>query len=122
MATGPTITVTRGDDFEIPLRFWTSTAKTTPIDLTGCVVYFTVKPRADDVLDDVGAILKKTLTDVDHTDAAAGETKVVAVPADTKTARPKEYTYDIQLKDVANKVRTFAKGAFVLDSEITNRV
>lgn len=116
---GPTITIYRGDDFELPLQFWTDSAKTTPIDLTGCTIYFTVKKRADNDLTDAAAIFTKTVTS--HTNAAQGQTKVVGVPADMKAQSPKEYTYDIQLKDSGDKIKTLTKGTFVLEAEITNR-
>ena len=102
--------ITRGDD-----KSFGVTLPGTP-DLTGCTVYFTVKPEAlVDAVDptDDNAIIKAQESDHDHpsADPTNGKTVITLSAAVTgaEDVIPGEYVYDIQLKDTAGKIRTYKK-------------
>lgn len=114
----PTITIVRGTDFTIPIEF--QTPQGGALDITGCVIYFTVKKRWDnDSLDSTAAFKKDTTI---HTDPTAGKTAISGVPDDTRNASPDTYEYDIEMRDAASRIISFGKGAFIIQGEITRRV
>jgi hypothetical protein len=102
--------ITRGDD-----KSFGVTLPGAP-NLTGCTVFFTVKPEdlVDKVdTDDSNAVIKAQESVHDHpaADPANGKTVISLTAAVTggPKAVPGEYVYDIQLKDSGGKIRTYKR-------------
>lgn len=80
MSSSDTITLIRGDDYQIPVTI--TNADATPYDLTGATVRFTIKPTLQLTTDsDASAVITKTI--ISHTDPSAGETEIVLSNTDT---------------------------------------
>jgi hypothetical protein len=114
----PYIQITRGTNFLIPLNF--DQPDGTALDLTGCKVYFTVKPSPDDSTDDSAAIFQQTLMPT-GANAINGLATVVGVPNDTKTKRIGDYLYDVELLDSGGSRISFGIGKFTITADITRR-
>jgi hypothetical protein len=65
-----------------------------PVDLTGASIYFTVKR---DLKDTIPVIKKSTaqITEVEITDAYAGEANIFLNPLDTQNLEPGQYLFDV---------------------------
>lgn len=97
--------ITRGDDKSIAITFPTGT------DLTGCTVFFTVKPETEvNATDpsDANAVIKAQTSS--HTNPTAGQTVITLTHTDTGAAAPGDYVYDIQLKDSGGNITTYGNG------------
>lgn len=112
---GKTITnVIRGDTRTINLTFLEADGST-PIDLTGGTVYFTVN-ASDDPSDDTGASIQKTATS--FTNATEGEHTFTLTHSDTNID-PGSYWYDAQFKDSVGSYLSSYRGKFIVQSDIT---
>lgn len=110
------ITIIRGDNRNIDVSFFESDG-TTPINLTGATVYFTVNAN-NAPASDTGAAITKDVSI--HTDPEEGETRISLSPADTEIA-PGTYNYDVQLKDSLGTVTSQDQGKFIVKPDITRR-
>jgi len=109
------IKIFRGDDHTVSLIFEEGGARK---DITGWVIFFTVKEKQDDSDDD--ALISK---DVDtHTDAVNGETKIVLTDEDTDDLPIGTHYYDIQYKDDGGLIKTVLSGRFRVMGDITRRI
>lgn len=91
------ITVFRGRTYDFTYNHTDSTGAAVP--LTGCTVYFTVKPSEyDSDATDAAATIKKTILPNEHTDAAAGHTAWTLDDADTYKDVGK-YFFDVIVED-----------------------
>lgn len=112
---GPTISnIVRGDTRTVNLTFLESDG-TTPIDLTGGTVYFTVN-SSQDPSDDTGVAFQKIATS--FTDADAGEHTFTLTHSDTNIDAG-TYWYDAQFKDSVGNYLSSYRGKFVVQSDVT---
>jgi hypothetical protein len=101
-----------------------TTLITTPVDITGASIRFTVKTSSGDT--DANAIIKKGTTDtglggIVPVDAPNGLAQITVSPADTSTlSAPTWYAYDIQLRETSGRVTTVQSGRFLIKSDITS--
>ncbi len=97
---------------------------TTPQDLTGCDMWFTVKSTRSNVLTDADKVTQKTLTDgIVITSALNGEFTVTLDPADFATLdRATSYYYDVQIVDGAGNVWTTQSGMLTVSLDVTRVV
>jgi len=86
-------------------------------DLTGKTVFFTLKRRQDD--SDEAAVVKKTVTV--HTNASLGQTRIALSNTDTNQSVG-YYFYDVQVKDVQNRITSAVKGQIRIVQDITIRI
>jgi len=86
------------------------------IDITGWILFFTVKASKSDA--DVDAIIKKDITE--HTHADAGLSDIVLTSTDTKVCSG-NYFYDIQAKELDGTITTLIDGVFYFKEDVTIR-
>lgn len=106
--------VIRGDTRTVNLTFLESDGST-PIDLTGGTVYFTVNSSSDPS-DDTSVAFQKTATS--FTDATEGQHTFTLEHADTNI-EPSTYWYDAQFKDAVGNYLSSYRGKFIVQSDIT---
>lgn len=90
----------------------------TPVNLTGAVLWFTVK--AGDAADALALFQKSTGDGIAHANQGTdpGEAAITVDPIDTSAARPGSYLYDLQLVQ-GSAVTTLEKGVFTLLADVT---
>ncbi len=114
--TGKTIkNVIRGDTRTVSLTFLDSDGST-PLDLTGGTVYFTVQSTSDPADDTANLKFQKTATS--FTDAVNGQHSFTLTHTDTNID-PDTYWYDAQFKDGAGSYLSSYRGEFIVQSDIT---
>lgn len=86
------------------------------IDITGWIVFFTVKENIDDT--DDNAKIKKTITA--HSDAVNGETTIALSSVDTNLVG--NYLFDIQIKKSTGEIKTILEGNVVFQKDVTQRI
>lgn len=112
---GKTISnVIRGDTRTVNLTFLEADG-TTPINLTGGTVYFTVNASSDPASDTSKAIQK---TYSSFTDATHGKTTVTLSHSDTNID-PGTYWYDAEFVDGVGNYLSSYRGKFIVESDIT---
>lgn len=112
---GKTITdVIRGDTRTVNLTFLEAD-QSTPIDLTGGTVYFTVNTSSDPS-DDTSVAFQKTATS--FTSATTGQHTFTLTHADTNIT-PGNYWYDAQFRDSVGSYLSSYRGRFIVQSDIT---
>lgn len=90
--------------------------------LVGGDAYFTMKTTEfDSSVDDSTAIIKKDYLDLSGDDATNGIVVISIDPTDTNLLEPKEYYYDIKIKDPDGSLYKVDEGIIVLDGSPTNR-
>lgn len=111
------ISVTKNNDVTISVNF--EVDETTPLDLTDCIVYFTVR-RSQNILDsqDSGAIIKKQYSNI--TDPQLGEIAIVLTRQDLAQWTG-QYYYAIDLKTQDDEVITSFEGIFNITYKTANR-
>lgn len=111
---GKTISnVIRGDTRQISLTFLE--ADSTPIDLTGGTVYFTVNASSDPA-DDTSKAIQKTATS--FTSAITGQHTFTLTHTDTNIT-PGTYWYDAQFVDALGNYLSSYRGKFIIQSDTT---
>lgn len=110
------ISVYRGDTKTINLTFTNSSGSA--IDISGWIVFFTVKLRSDNSNDDTNAVIQKDISA--HDNAANGETSFTLTTTDTDL-QIGSYIYDIQIKDTDDDIYTITVGTFTVNQDITKR-
>lgn len=106
--------VIRGDTRTVNLLFLEADG-TTPIDLTGGTVYFTVNSSSDPS-DDTGIAFQKTATV--FTDPTEGEHTFTLTHTDTNIEAG-TYFYDAQFRDSVGNYLSSYKGRFIVQADIT---
>lgn len=106
--------VIRGDTRTVNLTFLESDGST-PINLSGGTVYFTVNSSSDPSNDSSVAFQK--IAD-NFTDAAEGQHTFTLTHADTNI-EPGNYWYDAQFKDAVGNYTSSYRGKFIVQSDIT---
>lgn len=113
--TGKTIAnVIRGDNRTVNLTFLESDGST-PVDLTGGTVYFTVNASSDPA-DDTSVAIQKTATS--FTDATHGKHTFTLTHSDTNIT-PGTYWYDAQFVDAVGNYLSSYRGKFIVESDVT---
>lgn len=110
----PINNVIRGDTRTINLTFLESDGST-PINLAGGTVFFTVN-TSNDPADDTDYEFQKSATS--FTDAAAGEHTFTLTHDDTNID-PGTYWYDAQFRDAVGNYLSSYRGKFIVQSDIT---
>ena len=108
----------RGDTRVITINCFQSDG-TTPINLTGATVTFTLNANASPT-DDTSAALQKVVTS--HTSPLLGITTVTINNADTQTLTPGDYYYDVQIKDASGNYTSLKKDIFTINPDITRAI
>lgn len=106
--------VIRGDTRTVNLTFLESDG-TTPINLTGGTVYFTVNASSDPS-DDTSVAFQKTATS--FTSASTGQHTFTLTHANTNIT-PATYWYDTQFVDVLGNYLSSYRGKFIIQSDTT---
>ncbi len=106
--------VIRGDTRTANLTFLESDGST-PINLAGGTVYFTVNSSSDPS-DDTSVAFQKTATS--FTSASTGQHTFTLTHSDTNID-PGTYFYDAQFKDSVGNYLSSYKGKFVVQADIT---
>ena len=116
------ITTIRGDSVALDVAFKDS--NNTAIDLTGALVFFTVKKRVTDL--DVDALIKvdidiDQLANVDETfDPKLGVVEI-AIPAEDTQGLAGVYSFDVQLKDSDGNISSYDRVKFIVNKDVTLR-
>ncbi len=98
MASGD-FTLIRGDDAIISWEI--KLANGTPIDLTGCTGFLTIKPELTDDLTDSTAILKVTVPSIDDPTSGHIDFPITSADGEENSSydiEPGNYFYDVQVK------------------------
>lgn len=106
--------VIRGDTRTVNVTFLDSDG-TTPINLAGGTVYFTVNSD-DDPSSDSTAVIQKTATS--FTDAANGQHTFTLTHSDTDIT-PGNYYYDTQFVDSVGGYLSSYRGKFIVQADTT---
>lgn len=106
--------VIRGDTRTVNLTFLESDGST-PVNLTGGTVYFTVN-SASDPADDTSIAFQKTATS--FTSATTGQHTFTLTHSDTNIT-PSTYWYDAQFKDATGSYLSSYRGKFIVQSDVT---
>lgn len=106
--------VIRGDTRTVNLTFLDSDG-TTPINLAGGTVYFTVNSSSDPS-DDTSKAIQKSATS--FTDAANGQHTFTLTHSDTNIT-PGTYWYDTEFIDAVGNYLSSYRGKFIVESDIT---
>lgn len=112
------IEMIRGDTRVIELTFYESDA-TTPINLTGGKVFFTVNVSKEPTSDAAAVVEKDSTTFVD---AANGRCDITLDASDTTNVATGKYYYDAQFVSSSGVVISHPRGRFILNGDITRRV
>jgi len=113
VATQQNLEITRGDDVYYILNF--TDANSLPIDITGWIVFFTVKENLADT--DGEAKIRKDITT--HTDPANGKTRIHLTNTDTRLS--KSHYYDVQVKKPDGSIITLLIGNINFKKDVTQR-
>ena len=104
----------RGDLVEFPFVF--KDGNGVAIDITGWILFFTLKNNIDD--SDNSAVLKVDVTS--HTDPVNGKTEVILSNISTDSLAG-EYFYDFQFKNNLGEIKTIMSGIFEFLKDVTRR-
>jgi hypothetical protein len=107
------VDLVRGDTKTFALNF--TSDGTTPIDITGWTVYYTVKRHLED--SDSTALIRKVITA--HTDPTQGQTEIVLENTDTQDLEVEVLWHDIQIKNTEDKINTIAFGQLNILADVT---
>lgn len=110
----PIKNVIRGDTIQVSCIFLEAD-NSTPIDITGGTVYFTVNSD-DDPDSDSTAAIQKTATS--FTDALNGNHIFTLTHSDTNIT-PGDYWYDAQFVDTLGNYLSSYRGKFIVQSDTT---
>jgi hypothetical protein len=108
------ITIIKGDDKKLNLEF---TKDDEILNITGYTVFFTVKSDTD--LSDEDAEIKKDI--VGHIDPINGKTTISITHEDTVDLKAGKYYFDIQIKDLSDKILSINMGEFYILQDVTER-
>lgn len=107
--------VIRGDTRQINLTFLESDG-TTPINLAGGTVYFTVNSSSDPS-DDTDVAFQKEVAGSSATSPSTGEHTFTLTHSDTNIT-PDTYWYDAQFVDATGGYLSSFRGKFIVQSDI----
>lgn len=110
----PIKNVIRGDTRRISCTFYESD-NSTPINLAGGTVYFTVN-SSEDPADDSAAVIQKTATS--FTSPSTGNHIFTLTHSDTNIT-PGTYWYDVQFVDTTGNYLSSYRGKFIVQSDTT---
>ncbi|OGX06478.1 MAG: hypothetical protein A2Z88_03410 [Omnitrophica WOR_2 bacterium GWA2_47_8] len=104
----------RGDDIDYVFEFINGNGD--PIDITGWVLFFTLKKSVND--DDSAALLKIDVAS--HSDPVNGKSKIT-IPKESSDDLAGDYVYDFQYKDSSGRVKTIMSGEIEFIKDVTIR-
>jgi len=110
------LTIVKGDDKLLDLTFYADEEKKIPIDITGYVVFFTVKKKPTDPDSEALIIVDRDT----HTLPSEGKTEI-EIPNSMTNIPIGTYYYDIQIKDTDDRIFTVARGKFEVVWQATKR-
>jgi hypothetical protein len=111
------ITVTRGDSLAMGTnRFWSDSAKTVPIDISGDTFKMEVKDSAGTIILTLVTPTNFVIHDTNEVDIVASNTQMEVEPS--PNGQP--YSYDIEWTKSTGVVKTYQYGYFVIKNDITN--
>ena len=112
------LTITKRDDTIISFTFKDDNGN--PIDITGFIIFLTVKtdPEAQDA-DDTNAVIKETVSS--HTDPTNGLSEMSISKTDSDVTED-IYFYDLQFRDSGGNITTFLHGEFEVRQDVTVRI
>jgi hypothetical protein len=107
----------RGDTFLLKdIRFWSDSAKTVPLDITGYDFAMEVKDANDVVILSFTTPTNFNIHDTNELD--------IEMPADDMKVEPspegQPYVFDIEMTDTNDVVTTIIKGTFTIEQDVTN--
>lgn len=112
------LTTFRGDTFTLNFEF-TDDDTGDPIDITGWILFFTMKEKVSDT--DANALIKKEVTV--HSNPTGGISAVTLESTDTdEDEYVGNFFYDVQAKRPDTSIVTLCKGIIYFDSDVTRRV
>lgn len=112
----PKITIIKRDSYSFPLTF--KDADCNAIDITGYIIFFTVKTLATLDSDDTSALIQKTITS--HTSPTTGQSLLTLTSTDTNQTAG-TYYYDLQVKTPSGNIISCEKGEFIIAQDVTKR-
>lgn len=83
----------------------------TPLNLNGYTVHFTVKQTLTGVVK-----ISKTVTN--HLEPLDGQTLVEITKEDIETLEPGKYIYEVKLEDSDNKLTDFGQSDFIIEQSL----
>ncbi len=89
---------------------------TTPLDITGATVKFTLSTSTDPAQADTPSLQKTQTT---HTAPSLGQTAITINPADTASLAAGTYHYDVELTDASSNKTSLKQGIFKINADIT---
>lgn len=111
------IELTQGDDYEYDLKFTYGKDPKLPLDITGAIVYFTIRNKPAKQSGSEIIVEKKV---INHTNPAQGETAVSLTHDDTDIAVG-TYYYDMQYTSPSVKIKTFLRGTLKITWQSTEK-
>jgi len=105
----------QGDDIAWVFNF--KDVNQNPVDITGWILYLTIKDRAS-IRSDSNAVYSLTLSN--HINPLEGQT-VMEIPHTASQNLKGVYQYDIQLQTPDNKLETLLRGSIKFVDQITQR-
>ena len=108
----------RGDDLRYDITIKNGS---TPVDITGDTIFFTIKQYVDsDDSADENALVKDTVTE--HTDAQGGISEVHIPGSETTGIKTGMYMFDVQWKrGSSGDITTLVSGTILVKPDITRR-
>lgn len=107
----------RGDSFLIEtIRFWSDSAKTVPIDISGDSFKMEVKDANDVVILSFVTPTNFNIHDTNELDIVATGLQMEVEP----NPEGEPYVYDVEWTKSTGEVKTFMKGNFTIEQDITN--
>ncbi len=90
------------------------------VDITGAKIWYTVKSSYDDIDADAKFQLDTdTVTEIEITDAEAGEATIYIKNIHTANLDIGSYYFDVQIKEVGREPRTLAIGILWVKADVT---
>lgn len=90
------------------------------VDITGAKIWYTVKSSYDDL--DANAEFQldtDTVTEIEITDAVAGEAIIYIKNIHTVNLLIRSYFFDVQIKEVGRELRTLTIGTLSIKADVT---
>jgi len=115
------LSIKRGDSITYTLYFTDEDGGV--IDISGYVVFFTVKENIDDIDDPESGeeITAKIVKDIiSHIDATNGKTQIT-LSSENTNQKPGSYLFDIQIKKDTLEINTILEGIITITKDVTMR-
>lgn len=116
------IEMTQGDNATLKQTILYDNNTLTPVNLTGCKIWFSVKKNYTDTSYEFQR--RNTLagggdTEIKITNATAGECEIYIIPSNTSSVRPSNYVYDVQISHPTHGIKTVTKNRIFIKEQVT---